>query len=91
MRDVHAASIRLCEDIQSKLAVRAGQPVLTPREIEVLELVSKGMRNKLIATELGITETTVAVHIKNIFAKLNVSERTSAVNVAIRRGIVHIE
>lgn len=81
----------MCEDIKSKLAARADQPVLTAREIGVLSLVSKGMRNKLIAAELGITETTVAVHIKNIFAKLRVGERTSAVNVAIRRGIVHIE
>ena len=91
VRDVHAGEHSLGQEIQSKLAVRAGQPELTPREIEVLKFVSRGMRNKLIATELGITETTVAVHIKNIFAKLNVSERTSAVNVAIRRGIVHIE
>ena len=44
-------------------------PALTPREVQVLELISRGMRNKLIATELGITDTTVAVHIKNIFAK----------------------
>jgi DNA-binding NarL/FixJ family response regulator len=64
--------------------------VLTPRELEVLELVSRGMRNRVISTELGISETTVAVHIKNIFVKLKVSDRTSAVHVAIRRGFVHI-
>ena len=91
VRDVYAGEHPLRDDVKAKLDERAGQPSLTPREIEVLELISRGMRNKLIATELGITETTVAVHIKNIFAKLKVNERTAAVHVAIRRGIVHIE
>jgi two-component system, NarL family, response regulator len=91
VRDVYAGEHPLRDDVKAKLDERAGLPALTPREIEVLELISRGMRNKLIATELGITETTVAVHIKNIFAKLKVNERTAAVHVAIRRGIVHIE
>ncbi len=91
VRDVYAGEHPLRDDVKAKLDARAGLPALTPREIEVLELISRGMRNKLIATELGITETTVAVHIKNIFAKLKVNERTAAVHVAIRRGIVHIE
>ncbi len=91
VRDVYAGEHPLQDDVKAKLDARAGLPALTPREIEVLELISRGMRNKLIATELGITETTVAVHIKNIFAKLKVNERTAAVHVALRRGIVHIE
>ncbi|HVZ22239.1 MAG TPA: response regulator transcription factor [Vicinamibacterales bacterium] len=91
VRDVYAGEHPLQDDVRAKLDERAGQPALTPREVEVLELISRGMRNKVIATELGITETTVAVHIKNIFAKLKVNERTAAVHVAIRRGIVHIE
>jgi two-component system NarL family response regulator len=91
VRDVYAGEHTLRDDVKAKLAARAGLPALTPREIEVLKLISRGMRNKLIATELGITDTTVAVHIKNIFAKLKVNERTAAVHVAIRRGIVHIE
>ncbi len=91
VRDVYAGEHPLRDDVKAKLDERAGLPALTPREIEVLELISRGMRNKLIAIELGITETTVAVHIKNIFAKLKVNERTAAVHVAIRRGIVHIE
>jgi len=91
VRDVFAGEHPLRDDVKAKLDARAGRPALTPREIEVLELISRGLRNKLIATELGITETTVAVHIKNIFAKLKVNERTAAVHVAIRRGIVHIE
>ena len=62
---------------------------LTPREIQVIELVYQGKRNKEIGTSLGISEETVQVHLKNIFAKLKVSERTAAVNIALRRGIVH--
>jgi two-component system NarL family response regulator len=91
VRDVYAGEHTLRDDVKAKLEARAGRPALTPREIEVLELISRGMRNKLIAAELGITDTTVAVHIKNIFAKLKVNERTAAVHVAVRRGIVHIE
>jgi len=91
VRDVYAGEHTLRDDVRAKLEARAGLPALTPRELEVLKLISLGMRNKLIATELGITDTTVAVHIKNIFAKLKVNERTAAVHVAIRRGIVHIE
>jgi DNA-binding NarL/FixJ family response regulator len=91
VRDVYAGEHPMRDDVKAKLDERAGQQPLTPREIEVLALVARGMRNKVIATELGITETTVAVHIKNVFAKLKVNERTAAVNVALRRGIVHID
>jgi len=91
VRDVYAGEHPMQDGVKAKLDERATQPALTPREIEVLELISRGMRNKVIATQLGITETTVAVHIKNIFAKLKVNERTAAVHVAVRRGIVHIE
>ena len=58
---------------------------------KVMELVAEGRRNKEIASLLGISEETVQVHLKNIFAKLKVSERTAALNVALRRGIVHIK
>jgi DNA-binding NarL/FixJ family response regulator len=91
VRDVYAGEHPMRDDVKAKLDERAGQPALTPREVEVLALVTRGLRNKVIATELGITETTVAVHLKNIFAKLKVNERTAAVNVALRRGIVHID
>jgi DNA-binding NarL/FixJ family response regulator len=67
------------------------QPVLTPREIEVLRLVARGMRNKEIAAALTITEETAQSHMKNILAKLSVHDRTEAVAVAIRRGIVHLD
>jgi DNA-binding CsgD family transcriptional regulator len=56
-----------------------------------MQLIASGKRNKEVAAILGIAERTVNVHLKNIFAKLEVNERTSAVNVAVRRGIVHLD
>jgi len=58
--------------------------------VRVMELIAEGMRNKDVAAALGISAETVQVHLKNIFAKLEVTDRTGAVNVAVRRGIVHI-
>jgi DNA-binding NarL/FixJ family response regulator len=58
--------------------------------VQVLELVSQGMRNKEIAAALGISEETAQVHVKNILSKLNVKDRTAAVSVALRRGIIHL-
>ena len=63
---------------------------LTPREIEVLDRVKLGMRNKEIAASLHISEKTVQVHIKNLLLKLKVNDRSAAVNVALRRGIIHL-
>jgi DNA-binding NarL/FixJ family response regulator len=90
VREVHAGRRPIRPDVKARLDERAAAPTLTPREIQVMELVSEGRRNKEIAATLGISEETVQVHLKNIFAKLKVSERTAAVNVALRRGIVHI-
>ena len=89
VREVHAGRSPIRADVKARLDERAGQPTLTPREVQVMELVYEGRRNKEIATLLGISEETVQVHLKNIFAKLKVGERTAAVNVALRRGIVH--
>jgi DNA-binding NarL/FixJ family response regulator len=91
VRAVHAGGQPIGDDVRARLSERATQPPLTPREIEVLKLVAQGHRNKEIATLLHLSEETVPVHLKNIFAKLKVNERTAAVNVALRRGIVHIE
>lgn len=76
--------------VQARLNERAVRPELTRREIEVLTLISQGMQNKEIAISLGISDATTQVHVKNILAKLEVPHRTAAVNVALRRGIVHI-
>jgi DNA-binding NarL/FixJ family response regulator len=91
VREVHAGRRPIRPDVKARLDERAAQPTLTPREIQVMELVSEGRRNKEIGSLLGISEETVQVHLKNIFAKLKVGERTAAVNVALRRGIVHIK
>jgi two-component system, NarL family, response regulator len=91
VREVHAGGHPIGADVRARLDQRAAQPTLTPREIQVLQLVSQGKRNKEIAAILGLSDDTVPVHVKNIFAKLRVNERTAAVNVALRRGIIHIE
>jgi DNA-binding NarL/FixJ family response regulator len=91
VREVHAGGHPMAPDVRARLDQRATQPTLTRREIQVLQLVSQGKRNKEIAAILGLSEDTVPVHVKNIFAKLRVNERTAAVNVALRRGIIHIE
>lgn len=90
IREVHAGGRPIRPDVQAVLDERAEHPPLTSREVEVLELVYRGRRNKEIAAVLLISEETVRVHLKNIFAKLDVTDRTAAVNVALRRGIIHI-
>lgn len=90
IREVYSGGRPLIESVEARLAERAAHPTLTSREIAVMELVVQGMRNKEIAAMLGISEATIRVHLKNIFAKLDVHDRTAAVGVALRRGIVHI-
>jgi DNA-binding NarL/FixJ family response regulator len=74
--------------IAERLASRIG---LSPREVDILELIAAGKRNKEIADALGITQDTVQTHMKRLFVKLNVTDRTAAVTVALSRGIVHIK
>jgi two-component system NarL family response regulator len=91
VREVHAGQQPdFTADIKARLAERAARPTLTPREQQVVELISLGMRNKEIAAALGISEETAQVHVKNILAKLDAKDRTAAVNVALKRGIIHI-
>lgn len=77
-------------EVQARLEECAARPRLTPREVQVIELISKGMRNKEIAVALGISEETVQVHVKNILSKFDVQDRTAAVSVALRRGFIHL-
>lgn len=91
VREVHAGRRPLRPEVLARLEERASHPALTPREVQVLELVSQGHRNKEVAAFLGLSDETVQVHLKNIFAKLKVTERTSAVNIALRRGIIHLK
>jgi len=77
--------------VQARLDEHASRPHLTPREVEVTELISRGMRNKEIAATLDISEETVQVHVKKILAKLGVHDRTQAATTAIKRGLVRME
>ena len=79
VRAVHAGERPVLPEVQARLAERASMPTLTSREIEVLQLISQGLRNKEVGAMLGITEGTVQIHVKNIFAKLSVTNRTQAV------------
>jgi DNA-binding NarL/FixJ family response regulator len=91
VREVHAGQQpEISPDVKAQLAVRVGRPVLTAREVEVLELVRRGLRNREIAVSLGISEETVQTHVKNVLAKLEVQDRTAAIDVALQRGILHV-
>jgi DNA-binding NarL/FixJ family response regulator len=91
VREVHAGQQTLPADVAARLQERATHPTLTAREIEVMKLVAAGRRDKEIAVALSLSTHTVRVHMKKIFAKLDVSDRTGAMSVAIRRGIIHID
>jgi DNA-binding NarL/FixJ family response regulator len=91
VRAVHEGRRPLPPDVVAKLEERAASPTLTSREVEVMRLVAAGRRDKEIAVALGISSQTARVHVKNIYAKLGVGDRTEAMSVAIRRGIVHID
>jgi two-component system, NarL family, response regulator len=91
IRDVHAGrSPRVSPEIRAQMAARAERPALTGRETEVLELVRRGLRNREVGTSLGISEETVQSHVRSILNKLDVPDRTAAVDVALRRGILHL-
>jgi DNA-binding NarL/FixJ family response regulator len=90
IRDVHHGRQRPMDaDIRAKLNVREGHEPLSPRELQVIQSLAEGKRNKEIADTLGISEQTVAAHLKSIYHKLHVNDRTAALTAAIRRGIVN--
>jgi DNA-binding NarL/FixJ family response regulator len=78
------------KEIAKRLASRKLFEELTPREVQVLQLLVKGLANKQIADLLNITEHTVKDHLKSVFGKLQVEDRTEAVTAAIQRGIIHL-
>jgi DNA-binding NarL/FixJ family response regulator len=91
VREVHAGQRPIPPQIARVLAARATQAPLSAREVEVVQLIAQGLRNKEIATALHITEETAKVHVRRVFAKLDVNDRTAAVRVAVRRGIIHLD
>lgn len=91
IRAVHAGEPALPEKMAKRLAERQQRADLSPRETEVLQLLTKGRSNKEIAASLFVSEDTVKAHLKTLFAKLKVQDRTEAAISAIRHGIVHLD
>ena len=88
IRTVHSGKRYIPRDIASRLAERMMRTDLTPREVEILKMLSKGPTNKQIGLALGISENTVKNHVNSIIEKLEVSDRTEASTIAIQRGLI---
>jgi len=88
IRDVHAGRRRIGQEIAAQLADHVSDDALSAREIDVLRLIAGGNSNKLIASQLSISEDTVKGHVKNILSKLGASDRTHAVTIGLKRGII---
>ena len=90
IRRVHAGKKHIPTEVATHLAEHLGDDPLTDREVEVLRLVMAGNRNRDIANRLFISEETVKAHMKNILSKLGANDRTHAVTIALKRGIIEI-
>jgi len=90
IRQVHAGKKRIPAQLAARLAEHMSDDTLTSREVEVLNQIAGGNRNRDIAEKLFITEETVKVHIKHIMEKLGASDRTQAVAIGVRRGIIQL-
>jgi len=90
IRAVHSGQTYLPSGVAAALAAQMPRPDLSAREVQVLELIVRGLANKQIAYSLNIAEHTVKNHVKNILSKLGVQDRTQAATAAIQRGIVHL-
>lgn len=88
IRAVHAGGRHIPPEVAARLAEHLGEEDLTARELDVLRLIRDGHRNKQIADRLAIAETTVNFHIKNLVDKLGANDRTHAVTIAFRRGLL---
>jgi len=90
IRLVHAGKKRIPPDVAARLAEHLSDETLTEREVEVLQLVGGGNRNRDIADRLFVSEETVKVHMKHIMEKLGASDRTQAVTIGLRRGLIQV-
>lgn len=88
IRAVYSGRRFVLPEVAQEIALHAASETLTSREVQVLESIAAGGANKTIARKLSLSEDTVKAHIKSIFAKLDVSDRTQAVTTALRRGII---
>ena len=91
IRTVQAGKRLMPAEVAERLSEYFPQVALTPREVEVLSYVAKGLANKEIAHKLGTASGTVKMHVQNILAKLGASDRTHAVTIALERGILHLD
>jgi DNA-binding NarL/FixJ family response regulator len=90
VRAVHAGQKRLSSEVAAEIAEHVTDSSLTPREIDVLRLVASGNANKEVGARLSLTEVTIKSHMKNILAKLGANDRTHAVTIALKRGIIDL-
>ena len=90
IRAVHAGKKTLSPDVSFQLAEHATDEALTPAEVRVLRLIAEGQANKEIAVQLSISEETVKGQVRNIFSKLGANDRTHAVMIGLRRGIIDL-
>ena len=90
IRAVHLGQKRVSPEVAAEIAEHASDDALTPREIDVLRLIARGSANKIIAAELSLTEETVKSHIRNILSKLGANDRTHAVAIGLKRGIIQL-
>ena len=90
IRSVHSGRRYIPSEVAARIAEHLGEEDLTSRELDVLRLIRDGYRNKQIADQLAIAETTVNFHIKNLVDKLGANDRTHAVTIAVRRGLLRI-
>jgi DNA-binding NarL/FixJ family response regulator len=91
IRAVHTGRKRIPAEIAMGIAEHHSSDTLTARELEVLTLVAAGNANKIVASQLGVSEETVKGHMKSILGKLNANDRTHAVTIALKRGILQLE
>jgi len=90
IREVHAGRKRIGPEVAAQLANHAVDDALTPREVAVLQLIAAGNSNKIIADRLVLSEDTVKGHVKNILSKLGANDRTHAVTIGLKRGIISL-
>src|SRR5436190_9174006 len=90
IRAVHAGQKRIPAEVAAELAEHCAEDDLSPREVGVLRLIATGNANKEIAAQLAISEETVKSHVTNILAKLGANDRTHAVTLALKRGIIEL-
>ena len=90
IRSVHAGRRHISPEVAARLSEHLGDDDLTARELDVLRLIRDGRRNKQIADQLAISENTVNFHVKNLVDKLQANDRTHAVTIALRRGLLQI-